>query len=377
MDFMPVCSVLLGGNEKKYVNDCLDGSWISSSGSYIAAFERAFAGWCGAGHGIAVCNGTAALQVALLALGIGPGDEVIIPDFTMAASAFAVCHAGATPVFADADPRTWNLSPEAAAARIGPRTKAIMPVLIFGNPCDMGALRRLAAAAGAFLLEDAAEAHGAVFEGKRTGTMSDIAAFSFFANKNITTGEGGMVITDSADLAARCRYFRNMCFPPDAPRDYLHADIGFNYRMSNIHAAIGLAQTEKADDYRAMRIRNGLLYRELLSAVPGIALQQIQPGGESVFWMNGICVQPQLYGRTRAELVAHLMSLGVDTRLFFQGMHRQESLRKYGCDCSGGYPVSDLLADNGFYLPSGSGLEADGIRRICSIIAAFARAGGL
>ncbi|MDR2124007.1 MAG: DegT/DnrJ/EryC1/StrS family aminotransferase [Desulfovibrio sp.] len=374
-DALPVCSVLLAGNEKRYVDDCLDTGWISSSGSYIAAFERAFADWCGVRHGIAVCNGTAALHLALQALDIGPGDEVIVPDFTMIASAFAVCYTGATPVFADADPGTWNIAPEAAAAEVTPRTRAIMPVHIFGNPCAMPALRRLARDNGLFLIEDAAEAHGAVAEGKRAGALSDIAAFSFFANKNVTTGEGGMALTDDAELAARCRRFRNLCFPPDAPRAYIHDAVGFNYRMSNLHAAVGLAQTEKADVYRELRIRNGLLYRRLLSDVPGIVLQDIQPGCESVFWMNGICVRAAEYGRTRDELAARLRGRGIDTRLFFNGMHRQPALRKYGCDCAGAYPASDFLADNGLYLPGGSALDVCGIQRVCAEIAAFARPG--
>ena len=373
---IPVCSVLLAGNERKYVDDCVDSGWISSSGRYVSAFERKFAEWCGARFGVAVMNGTAALHLALLALGVGPGDEVIIPDFTMIASAFAVCHAGGMPVFADADPLTWNVSPLAVAARITSRTRAIMAVHIFGNPCDMAGLRRLAGGAGIPLVEDAAEAHGAVFAGRRAGGLSEAAAFSFFANKNLTTGEGGMVVTDSGDIAERCRYRRNMCFPAAAPRTYLHDDIGFNYRMTNIQAAIGLAQTEKADFYHAMRTSNGWLYRELLSEVPGVGLQSVQPEGESAFWMNGICLDSRVYGRTREELVRHLAGNGVETRLFFNGMHRQPALRKYGCDCSGAYPQSDRLADNGVYLPSGSGLREDEIIGICRLIADFARPGG-
>jgi perosamine synthetase len=248
-----------------------------------------------------------------------------------------------------------------------------MPVHIFGNPCDMSALRRIAGENRLALIEDAAEAHGAVSEGKRAGALSDIAAFSFFANKNITTGEGGMVLTDDDELASRCRCYRNLCFPLDSPRTYLHDDIGFNYRMSNLHAAVGLAQMERADAYRTVRIRNGLLYRQYLSEVPGIIVQELQPGGESVFWMNGICVRFEEYGHTRDELAERLKRRGIETRLFFNGMHRQPALRKYGCDCSGAYPVSDFLADNGLYLPGGSALEERDIQRICTEIAVFAR----
>lgn len=372
-DFLPVCEPLLAGNELTYATEAVSSGWISSSGKYVNAFEEAFAAYCGVKHGIAVCNGTAALHLALVALGIGPGDEVIIPDFTMAASAFAVCYTGAVPVFVDATPGTWNMDAAKVEAKVTTKTRTIMPVHIFGVPCDMAPLQALAVRRGLFLLEDAAEAHGAEWKGEKTGSLGNIAAFSFFANKNIATGEGGMVVTSDEKLAAACRYYKNLCFPLDAPRNYMHADIGFNYRMSNLHAAIGLAQVEKADYYRSMRIRNGLLYRELLSAIPGIVVQADQPGGKSVFWMNGICVEPGIFGHTRDELAEHLKNAGIETRLFFNGMHRQPSLQKYGCDCSGSYPVSDRLADNGLYLPSGSGLTEESIRRVCTIIRDFER----
>lgn len=372
MNFLPVCEPLLNGNELKYVTDAMATGWISSAGKYVAAFEEAFAGYCGTKHGIAVCNGTVALHLALVALGISKGDEVIIPDFTMMASALAVCYTGATPVFVDADAVTWNISTRAVATKITLRTRVIMAVHILGNPCDMVALQEICDAKGIVLMEDAAEAHGAVFGGKRAGALSRIAGFSFFANKNVTAGEGGMVVTDDDELAQACRYYKNLCFPLDAPRTYLHADIGFNYRMSNIHAAIGLAQTERADELKQMRQAHGLLYRERLSEIPGICLQQDQPGGENVFWMNGLVVAPE-YGRSRDELIAHLKEEGIDTRLFFNGMHRQPALKKYGCDCGGSFPVSDMLADNGFYLPSGSGLSDSDIHRVCDVVAAFRR----
>lgn len=367
MNFLPVCEPLLAGNELKYVTEAVATGWISSSGKYVNEFEKAFASYCGVRHGIAVCNGTVALHLALVALGVGPGDEVIIPDFTMIASAFAVCYTGATPVFADADPDTWNISPKSVEERITPRTKVIMAVHIFGNPCDMAALQAIADTRGIVLMEDAAEAHGAEFAGIKAGALSKIAGFSFFANKNITTGEGGMVVTDDDDLARACRYHKNLCFSLDAPRTYLHEHIGFNYRMSNVHAAIGLAQVEKADYYRDLRTKNGLLYRELLSLIPGIRIQKDQPGGRNVFWMNGLCITPE-YGRSRDELMAHLKEHGIETRLFFNGMHRQPCLKKYERTCSGDFPISDRLADNGLYLPSGSGLTEKQINYICRTI---------
>ena len=367
-DFIPVCEPLLGGRELEYVTDAVRTGWISSSGSYVTRFEEAFAEYCGVRHAVAVCNGTVAIHLALAALGIGRGDEVIIPSFTMIATAFAVCYTGAVPVFVDADRDTWNIDVSKIEEKITPRTKAIIPVHIFGNPCDMDAITRIAKKHNLHIIEDAAEAHGAEFGGRKAGSFSDIAAFSFFANKNLTTGEGGMVVTDSDELYGRCRYLKNMCFPVDAPRVYSHEDIGFNYRMSNLHAAIGLAQVEKADEYRGMRIRNAGLYRKYLSGCRGILFQEDQPGGLSVHWMNAIAVDPGEYGHTRDELIARLKESGIDTRLLFVGMHWQESLRDYGCDCSGEYPVTDWLSENGFYLPSASGLTEGQIERICGVI---------
>jgi perosamine synthetase len=373
MSQIPVCSPLLAGNELAFVTEAVSAGWISSSGKYVTEFEKAFAAYCGVKHGIAVCNGTVALHLALVALGIGPGDEVIIPDFTMIASAFAVCYTGAKPVFVEADARTWNIDVARVEEKITPRVKAVMPVHIFGNPCDLDALHRLAGQYSLALLEDAAEAHGAEFAGVKVGALGDVAAFSFFANKNLTTGEGGMVVTNDDALAEACRYHKNLCFPLDAPRAYLHRHIGFNYRLSNLHAALGLAQVEKADHYRELRIRHGRLYRELLGRIPGIELQEDQANGLNVFWMNGLAVRPELYGCGRDSLAAHLAEKGVETRQFFQGMHRQPALRQFGCDCSGDYPVSDFLADNGLYLPSGSGLADSTVEHICDVIRRRAR----
>jgi len=365
MSMIPVCEPYLNGNELKYVDDAVRTGWISSSGKYVKAFEEAFADYCGVKYAVGVCNGTVALHLALTCLGIGKGDEVIIPDFTMIASAFSVCYTGAMPVFVDADEKTWNIDILKIEEKITPRTKAIMPVHIFGNPCDMDAIYKIAKKHHLLIIEDAAEAHGATYKGKKAGSFSDIAAFSFFANKNLTTGEGGMVVTNNETLYKRALYFKNMCFDPDAPRNYIHNDIGFNYRMSNLHAAIGLAQIEKADEYKKMRIRNGKLYRKYLKDIKGIILQKDQTDAENVFWMNGILLDPEKYGRMRDELIHLLKEKGIDTRLFFIGMHRQPSLLKFGSDGSGCYPITNNLAENGFYLPSASSLSEDKIRYIC------------
>lgn len=367
--FIPVCEPLLAGNELKYVTEAVSTGWISSSGKFVTEFEKQFAAYCGCEYGVAVCNGTIALHLALLGAGVGKGDEVILPTFTMIASAFAICYVGAKPVFVDADKDTWNIDVTKIEKKITPRTKAIMPVHIFGKMCDMDAICALAKKYNLKVIEDAAEAHGAMYHGKKAGSFSDIAGFSFFANKNITTGEGGMVVTNNKEIYDRARYFKNVCFPLDGPRNYQHEDIGYNYRMSNVVAAIGLAQVEKADDYREMRIRNHALYRKYLADVPGIIFQS-EPSDDcvDVCWMNTIVIDPEKYGHTKDELIAHLKENGIDTRLLFTGMHKQKAMMDYGCDCSGDYPVCEWLTENGFYLPSGSGLSETNIKHISDII---------
>lgn len=370
--FIPVCEPLLAGNELKYVTEAVETGWISSSGKFVSQFEEQFAAYSDCKYGVAVCNGTIALHLALLALGIGKDDEVILPTFTMIASAFAVCYTGAKPVFVDADKDTWNINVTKIEEKITPKTKAIMPVHIFGKMCDMDAIKALADKYHLYIIEDAAEAHGALYRGKKAGSFSDIAAFSFFANKNITTGEGGMVITNNKEVYDRARYFKNVCFPLDGPRNYQHDDIGFNYRMSNVVAAIGLAQVEKADDYRAMRIRNHELYKKYLADVPGIIFQsEPEEGCMDVCWMNTIVIDPEKYGHTKDELIAHLKEHGIDTRLLFTGMHKQKAMLDFGCDCTGDYPVCEWLTENGFYLPSGSGLSEYNIAYISDIICSY------
>jgi perosamine synthetase len=368
---IPVCEPFLNGNELNYVTDAVSTGWISSAGKYVTEFEQKFAEYCDCKYGVAVCNGTVALHLALVALGIGKGDEVIIPSFTMIASAFAVCYTGAVPVFVDADKETWNIDVLKIEEKITSRTKAIMPVHVFGLMCDMEGINSIAKKYNLFVVEDAAEAHGAEFNGKKAGSLSDIGSFSFFANKNITTGEGGMLVTNNGELYDRLKYFKNVCFPLDGNRNYRHDDIGFNYRMSNVIAAIGLAQVEKADEYRELRIRNNELYRSCLRDVPGIVFQKDIAGSLNVHWMNAIVVEPELYHHTKDELIAYLKQKDIDTRLLFTGMHCQKSLADYGCDCSGHYAVCDWLSENGVYLPSASNLEASDIKRICDLIKEF------
>lgn len=369
--YIPVCEPTLLGNELKYVTDAVQTGWISSAGKYVREFEERFADYCGCKYGVAVCNGTVALHLALVAAGIGKGDEVIIPDFTMIATAFAVCYTGAKPVFVDADPETWNIDVSKIEEKITSRTKAIIPVHLFGLMCDMDAVTDIARRHGLIVIEDAAEAHGAEYKGHRSGSVSNLAAFSFFANKNITTGEGGMVVTNDENIYNRLRYYKNVCFPPDGPRNYLHENIGYNYRMSNLVAAVGLAQVEKADEYKKMRRHNNELYRKYLKDVPGIIFQLVPDGYLSVSWMNTILVDASKYGHTKDELCTYLKENNIDTRQLFVGMHRQPSLKKYGCNCSGEYIVTDKLTANGLYLPSASCLNENDIYDICKLIKAF------
>jgi len=352
---IPVCEPMLVGNELKYVSEAIATGWISSSGKYVQEFENAFAAYCGAKYAVSVCNGTVALHLMLVAAGISKGDEVIIPNFTMISTAFAVCYTGAMPVFVDAEPKTWNIDVSKIEEKITAKTKAIMAVHIFGNPCDMDSIHQIAKKYNLLVLDDSAEAHGAEYKGVKTGKLADITAFSFFANKNLTTGEGGMVLTDNEDFYNKLKYFKNVCFPLNAPRIYEHNDIGFNYRMSNLHAAIGLAQVEKADFYRECRIRNAKLYREKLSKIKGVEFQQDTPNSLNVHWMNAILVP------NRDEIIARLKENGVETRLLFTGMHKQKALLDYGCDGSGDYSITENLTKHGLYLPSGSSLKEEDI----------------
>lgn len=369
--FIPVCNAYLNGNEKKYLLDCIDTGWISSAGKYVKEFEQKFAKYCDSKHAVAVTSGTTALHIALTALDIKKGDEVIIPSFTMIACAFAVCYTGAKPVFVDVDKNTWTIDVNKIEEKITSKTKAIMPVHIFGNPCDMSKIVKIAKKYKIHIVEDCAEAHGATYKGKKAGSFSSISAFSFFANKNLTTGEGGMVVTNNENYYNKLKYYRNMCYPLDKPRTYEHFDIGFNYRMTNLQAAIGLAQTERAEYYKKLRIKNHELYKQYLKDVKGIIFQKNQKGSVNVAWMNTILVDEKKYGKTKNQLVEYLKQNGVDTRFLFTGMHKQECLKKFKCDMNDKYPVTDMLTETGFYLPSSSNLKKSDIKYICNLIKEF------
>ncbi len=361
---IPVNEPRLDGHELEYVTECLQTGWISSAGHFIAEFEDSWASYCGRRHGVAVCNGTVALQLAVAALNLGPGDEVIMPSFTIISCAMAVVYQGAVPVLVDADPATWCMDVSQVAAKITPRTKAIMPVHIYGHPVDMDPLLELAKKHGLAIIEDAAEAHGAQYlsnrdtdpKWQRCGSFGDLSCFSFYANKLVTTGEGGMVVTDDDALAERLRLLRNLAFIPS--QRFLHEELGFNFRLTNVQAAIGKAQVERIGETVETKRRVGARYLEALTSIPGIRMQVERPWARSVWWMNGLVLEKGS-GHNAVSLAKRLAALGVETRPFFLGLDRQPALRRRGLFDGESYPVTEELADMGLYLPSGVGLTEE------------------
>jgi perosamine synthetase len=362
--FLSVCRPFLGGRELEYVTACLRAGWISSSGPHVREFEERFAAYLGVKHAVAVTSGTAALHVACAALGLGPGDEVVMPTFTMIAPAFAVCYTGATPVFCDSVPESWVLDPARIEEQITPRTRAILAVHIYGHPCDMDAVRSVARRRGLALIEDAAEAIGSQVRGAPCGRLGDVGCFSFFANKAITCGEGGMVVTDSDELARSCRSLRNLAFPVSTLRTFHHERIAFNYRMPSLSAALGLAQLERIDEYVAMRRRNAARYGALLAGVTGITLPPEADWARNSYWMYAILVDER-FGESRDALMERLAGAGIETRPFFVPLHRQEALRVFGCECDTRHPVAEMLGERGLYLPSSTDLTEAEIERVC------------
>nr|PZN24200.1 MAG: aminotransferase DegT [Pseudomonadota bacterium] len=321
---------------------------------------------------MAAPGGPGPLAPPVVRVDAGPGDEVIVPTFTMIASAAAVCYTGAKPVFVDCEIDTWNLDVSAVRAKITPRTRAIMPVHIYGLPCDMDPLLEIAREHGLFVVEDAAEAIGSKYRDRPCGALGDVGCFSFFANKVITTGEGGMVVTNDAEIARKLRYYKNLCFPMEGPRRYVHEHIGFNYRMPNTAAAIGLAQLERVEEYVARRRRNAAAYNARLQGERGIRTPATRPWATNSYWMYSILVEDD-FGRSRDEVMQELRARDIETRSFFVPMHEQRSLVEYGCNVSGDYSRAEYVSRRGLYLPSGSGLTDAQIERVCRELLALRR----
>lgn len=365
---IPVSEPLIGQREQEYLLDCIRSGWISSEGPYVARFEDAFAAYIGADFGVAVCNGTAALEVALYAVGVEEGDEVILPTCTIISCLLAVIRLGGKPVLVDIDPDTWNMDVALVRAKISARTKAIMPVHIFGHPVDMDSLLEIANEHGVRIVEDAAQAHGAEYKGRKCGAMGDVAAFSFYANKLITTGEGGIVLTSNQTMAERARSYRNLCFNRD--ERFLYGDIGYNFRMTNLQAAVGLGQLERMDQIVARKRAMGELYIRSLSKIPGLQVQIEKPYAKTVYWMYALQMDPSL-GKTARELMTDLGQRGIGTRPFFRGLHDQPVLRRRRIlsDAeTGPFPVADAAYKYGLYLPSGLTLTDTQIGVVCEEI---------
>lgn len=369
---IPVNQPVLDGNEKRYLTECIDSGWISSEGPFVQEFEEKFAARIGRKHAIAVTNGTAALDAAVEALGIGSGDEVIMPSFTIISCVAQIVRNGAKPVLIDADPCTWNMDVQSIEHSITSRTKAIMAVHIYGLPVDMDPLLAIAQRHNLKVIEDAAEMIGQTYKSSACGSFGDISTFSFYPNKHITTGEGGMILTDSDELAQQCRELRNLCFKPE--RRFVHERLGWNLRMTNLQAALGLAQLERLDEFVARKRRMGQMYQALLDGVRGIDLPL--PSVEyanNIYWVFGLVLDESL-DLTAAEAMARLAEVGVGCRPFFYPMHQQPILHQMGAIApSDRCPVAERLYERGFYIPSGLALTDAQIATVAEKVRAILR----
>ena len=362
MNSIPVNEPLLDGNEKKYLIDCIETGWISSEGPYIKQFEEQFATRVGRRYGIAVSNGSVALEAAVVALDIGPGDEVILPTFTIVSCAAAIVRAGAIPVVVDCDPMTWNMDVNQIEAKITPRTKAIMVVHIYGLPVDMDPVLALADHYGLQIIEDAAEMHGQTYKGRPCGSFGAMSTFSFYPNKHITTGEGGMIVTDDPVLADRCRSLRNLCFQPH--KRFVHEELGWNFRMTNLQAALGVAQLERLDEFVDRKRHMGQRYSELLADLPDLQLPLARTAyAENIYWVYGVVLKEGVEWDA-AGMMQRLAQQGIGTRPFFWCMHEQPVFQKMGLFAEVGCPVAENLARRGFYIPSGLALTDEQIKQV-------------
>jgi perosamine synthetase len=357
---IPVYEPVLGDIELEYAQNCIRSGWISSLGEYIAQFENQFAVYCGCRYGITTSNGTTALHLALLALNIGPGDEVIVPSLTFIASANAIVYTGATPVFVDSENKSWNIDPSDVKAKITSRTRAIMVVHLYGHPADMDPILKLAKEYNLFVIEDAAEAHGALYNGHRVGSMGSIGCFSFYGNKIITTGEGGMCLTDDPNIAEKMRAIRDHGM--SSTKRYWHPVIGYNYRITNIQAAIGVAQMTRIETIIDRKREIAHLYNNLLRGIQGIVLPPEMPNCRSVYWMYSILIDDG-FGMRRDQVIEGLKVNGIDSRPFFYPIHTQPPYAK-GLRL----PVSEELGQKGINLPSSATLVNSQVEKVVEIL---------
>ena len=358
---IPVNEPLLNGNEKKYLNECIDTGWISSEGPFVKKFEEEFALKTQRKYGVAVCNGTAALEIAIESLGITEGDEVIMPAFTIISCASAIIKSGATPVLVDSDLETWNMDVSQIEAKITSKTKAIMVVHIYGLTVDMDSVLAIAKKHNLKIIEDAAEAHGQTYKGKPCGSFGDVSVFSFYPNKLITTGEGGMVLTNNDSIAEHLRSLRNLCFT--VQKRFVHEELGWNMRMTNVQAAIGVAQLERWDESIARKREIGKLYTELLKDVKGIQLPIEKTNYcDNIYWVYGILLTDK--SKTAEQVMKLLAEKGIGTRPFFYPMHLQPVLKRMGLFENEVYPNAKKMYYYGLYLPSGLALTNEQIHEV-------------
>lgn len=351
---IPVNEPVIGQRERELVLECLDTGWISSDGPFVGQFETRFAQAVGRKHAIAVMNGSVALDAAIGTLGLKPGDEVILPTFTIISCVTAILRAGAVPVPVDCDPLTWNSTPQAILAAVTEKTRAIMLVHIYGLPVDMDPILAFAHERGIAVIEDAAEAHGLTYKGRPCGSFGDVSTFSFYPNKHVTTGEGGMVVTDDENIAQKCRSLRNLGF--NTKRRFVHEELGWNFRMTNLQAALGLGQIERLDQSIAKKRAMGRRYRELLQGDSRLQLPAERcAGAENVYWVFGMILSDAVpFDAT--EMMHRLAEKKIGTRPFFWPMHEQPVLRRMGLFKDMSLPVSENIARRGFYIPSGLAL---------------------
>ncbi len=367
IDFIPVNEPLLNGNEKKYLNECIDTGWISSEGPFIKRLEEGIASMAGRKYAVAVANGTAAIDAAVTALGIGRYDEVIVPAFTIISCLTQIIRLGARPVLVDSDPITWNMDVSQIESKITSKTKAIMIVHIYGLPVDVDPVLALAKKYGLKVIEDAAEMHGQTYRGRPCGSFGDISTFSFYANKHITTGEGGMIVMDDEALFEKCRSYRNLCFQPQ--KRFVHEELGWNMRMTNLQAALGVAQLEKLDQFVARKRDMGKGYTERFSDLEKyVQLPLVKTEyAENIYWVYGMVLKDQI--RFGADVAMKKMGdFGVGTRPFFYPMHKQPVFQKMGLFEKESFPVAEWLAERGFYIPSGLALSEDQMEKVVETV---------
>jgi perosamine synthetase len=363
---IPVNEPVIGTRERELVLECLDTGWISSDGPFVAQFERRFAQEVGRKHAIAVMNGSAALDAAVAALDLKPDDEVVLPSFTIISCVAAILRAGARPILVDCDPITWNATPEAIMSAVTPRTKAIMVVHIYGLPVDMDPILDFAARRGITVIEDAAEAQGLSYKGRPCGSLGDISTFSFYANKHITTGEGGIIVTDSDALAERCRSLRNLGF--NNKRRFIHEELGWNLRMTNLQAALGLGQIERLSENIAKKRAMGRRYHESFRDEKRLQLPaEHSAGADNIYWVFGLILTDTVPFEAD-EAMSRLAKKGIGTRPFFFSLHEQPVLRKLGYFRGVSLPVTERIARRGFYIPSGLALTDDQMTEVVAAV---------